>query len=265
MPNASRCRIRALLPALGLLVLAAASGGCATTSPDNGDAELHRARVHYDLAVDHLAKGRHALAIRELIQAERLDPTDPWIPLALGEAYRRKGHQEEAEAALLRAVAADPAFQQGRLNLSALYIQLGRHAEAIPHAAALAEDPTFPSPWRALTNLGWAEFKLGRLGDARRHLELATEYDPEYWPALLNLGILEAREGKPLAALQRFEQVLRLGPGRLAEAEAHFRMAEIYVSLGQRERAIEHLSAVDPGRASGQWGKRSADYLRLLR
>ena len=76
---------------------------------------------------------------------------------------------------------------------------------------------------------------------------------------------MEAREGNRLAALQLFERVLEVEPGPHAEAEAHYRTAEIHVSLGQRGRAIEHLSAASERRASGTWGKRSADYRKLLR
>lgn len=250
---------------LGVGVALLVGLGCATSGKSAKELELHRARVHYDLAVEHMAQGRTALALRELQQAEQLDPNDPWIPLALGEGYRRKGRLEQAEQHLLRAMEVDPGSQTARLNLSALYVQMKRYEDAIPLAVTLADDPTFPAPWRALTNLGWAELQLGRRKDARRHLELAAEYHEGYWPAQLNLGILEAEEGNRLEALQRFEHVLTRKPGPLPEAEAHFRMAEIYVSLGQRERAIQHLTAVGERRPSGTWGKRSADYLKLLR
>jgi tetratricopeptide (TPR) repeat protein len=257
---------RGAIRVLGAIAVVCALG-CATTQPveDGADVKLHKARIHYDVAVQHLASGRSALAIRELQQAAELDPSDPWITLALAEAYRRKGRVEEAETYLLRCLEIKPGWQHARLNLSALYIQLDHHQEALVHAKALVDDPTFPAPWRALTNLGWAEFKLGRRQPAREHLEQALEYHDGYWPALLDLGILEATEGNRLQALALFERVLALEPGPFAEAETHFRMGEIYVSLGQRERAIRHLTAVGEQRPSGTWGKRSADYLKLLR
>ncbi len=263
-------RIGSILHGLGTgaraVLLGAVALGCATTSgKDERQVELHRAKVHYDVGVERMAQGRTALALRELKRAQELDPSDAWIPLALAEGYRRKGRLEQAEQHLMRALELRPDFQSARLNLAALYVQLKRYEDAIPHASALTEDPTFPAPWRALTNLGWAQLQLGRRKEARRHLELAVEYHDGYWPALLDLGILEAEEGNRLAALQLFERVLEREPGPLAEAEVHFRMAEIFVSLGQRDRAIQHLTAVRERRPSGTWGKRSADYLKLLR
>lgn len=249
---------------LGVLFLGIAIG-CAASVDRSEDITWRKARVRYDMGVDHLAKGRVALAIREFQRAQELDSTDPWISVALAEAYRRRGVLEDAEQQLRRALKLEPELQAARLNLGALYIQMERYEDAIAQIAPLVEDPTFPAPWDALTNLGWAYFKLGKHAEARRHLERAVDFQPNYWKALLNLGILEAHEGHRLEALQLFEQVLEQNPGPYAEAEAHYRMAEIYISLGQRDQAIEHLSASRERHPRGTWGKRSAEYLEILR
>ena len=232
--------------------------------PSRGVVDKRKARSHYGLGIDHLRNGRAALAIRELRAAEMMDPGDAWIHLALAEAYRQKGVTAEAESHLERALDIDPDFQEARLNLSALYVQLERYEEALPPANELLADPTFPVPWKALTNRGWALMQLGRGAEARQDLELAVEYHPNYWQAVLNLGILEVEDGNRLEALELFDRVLALRPGPLAEAEANYRIGEIYVSLGNRERALEHLTAASAYRPSGPWGKRSEDYLKRL-
>lgn len=224
-----------------------------------------RARTHYRLGSDYLRKGNPAMAIRELRTAEQFDPTDEWVQLALAEAYIHRGRLGDAEAHMKRALELKPGFHEATLHLSALYIHLERYAEALPLARTLVDDPTYPQPWKALTNLGFAELKLGRLGEARSHLELAIEYDPGHWQALLNLGILESEAGNKLEALQRFERVLEIGPGPAAEAEVHYRMAVVYISIGNRERALEHLTVSASKRPSGPWGKRSEEYLERLR
>src|SRR5690606_40350034 len=92
---------------------------------------------------------------------------------------------------------------EAHLNLSALYIQLQRYEESIAHTRRLLEDPTFPQPWRALTNLGWAELQLGQARAAAEHLQLALDHRDDYWPARLNPGILDASRGRPAAAIAR--------------------------------------------------------------
>lgn len=252
----------ATLAACLLAVSGCATGGGSLTTQLETD---RRARAHYKLGVENLRLGRPALAVRELLAASEYEPKDPWVHLALAEAYRMQGHYGPAEKSLEESLRLRADFQEARLNLSALYVQMDRFDEAIAESQRLLRDPTFPVPWKALTNQGWAEIQLGRNADARRSLELALQYHEDYWQSHLNLGILEAKEGHHLEALERFERVLALEPGPMGEAEAHYRIAEIYVSLGNRDRALQHLTAVTRGGPSGPWGKRSEDYLKRLR
>ncbi len=253
---------------LGAILLCGALGlgGCATggSEAERFDGE-RRARAHYSVGVEHLREGRSALAIREFLAAESLQPDDPWIQLSLAEAFRLRGRDEDSEQRLRKALSMNPDLQPARLNLSALYVQTGRHELAIAETRRLLDDPTFPVPWKALANQGWAEYKLGRTGDARRSLELALEYHPEFWPAKLSLAVLDADQGRRLEAIQGLEQVLQEEPGPLAEAEANYRLAEIYISLGNRRKAVKHFTAARATEPSGEWGKRSAEYLERLR
>jgi type IV pilus assembly protein PilF len=259
-------RTREALVGSALLALAL---GCASTGGDEpkpiSTADQSRARAHQSVGSTHLREGRIALAIRELRAAEKLDPRDKWTQLTLAEAYRRKGLNADTERHLRQALTIDPAFQEARLTLSGLYIQTERYPEAIMEAQALIDDPTFPQPWTALTNKGWALAQTGHRAEAREALDHALEYNERYWRAHLNLGILDAEEGKRAEAIERFERVLALAPGPLGIAEANYRAAEIYVSLGDHEQALEHLVAATSQRPSGQWGKRSEDYLKRLR
>jgi type IV pilus assembly protein PilF len=240
--------------------------GCATPGAKlEREREIKKARAHFELGVDHLSHGRVALGLRELMSAERLDPNNARIQHALGDAYTRRDKMEEAERHLRRALELHPAYHDARLRLSNLYIHLQRYQEAIAETETLLDDPTFPGPWRALANQGWAEFRLGRRADARRDLELAREYNERYWPALLNLGILEAQEGHYPEAIALFEEMLELRPRASAVAEANYRLAEIYVSIGKRKRAVGHLKTAVAQAPGDLWGKKSEEYLKLLR
>jgi tetratricopeptide (TPR) repeat protein len=236
-------------------------GAGPAAAPELTDAQ-RRARMHYEVAIDRMRAGRNPEAIGELLQGVRLDPADANLRLALAEAYRRSGRLAETEEHLRAALAIDPGFQAAHLNLSGLYIQLERYEEATRHLEVLLEDPTFPHPWRALTNLGWTEYKLGRPAEAERHLQLALDYKEDYWPARLNLGILAADRGDQDQAVDHFERVLASTPGPLAEAEARYRLAELYVAMGDKRSAIAELHKASDLR--GPWGKRSAEYLQSL-
>lgn len=223
-----------------------------------------RAQMHYQMGVDHLRQGRSPEAIGELLNAERFNPADEKVQFALAEAYRQQGRNAETEAHLIRAIQIRPNYHDARLNLAGFYIQVDRIEEAIPLLNQLLAEPTFPAPWRALTNLGWAEYRLGRLDEAHQHLTLAVDYRPDYWPARLNLGILESEQGNRAEAIQHFERVLEGKLSPLAEAEVRYRLAEQLVSLGDKKGAVRHLTVASDLRPNGPWSKRSADYLKTL-
>ena len=264
--------------AVFLAVLAIGLPGCASTPAATREAQQRaakndlnefeketRSRAHYDLAVDHLARGRTPSALREFLSAVDYRPDDPWIHLGLGECYRRKSLYDQAEEHLLRAAELKPHFQTAQLNLSALYSHMKRYDESAVWAQKLVEDPTYPAPWRAFNNLGWAHLRAGRVDEARAALGSALEYEPSFWPAHLNLGILESEAGSKLDAIQHFEDVVDHKPGPFAEAEARYRMGELYVSLGNRGLALEQFTTVAEGPVgSSSWAKKSQDYMKIL-
>lgn len=254
----------------GLLILIAS--GCAMVQTPNEDTSIvSNARARRDLGIDYLSSRRTALAIRELRASLEGDPSDPETHLWLGEAYRRKGQTKEALAAFEEAAERAARTkniqveQDARLNLSALFSQMGKYELALDHCEALSVDPTFSSPWRPLTNCGWALLQLGRLDEARTHLTNALEFFPRYGPALLNLGILETKSNHPLAAVTALEKAI--ASGRLSSSgrsEANFRLGEIFVSLGDREKAIARFRAAVETGPTLAWGSQSQAYLDLL-
>ncbi len=252
--------------AVGLLALGGASLGCATpASRARDDLELRKARAHFELGVDHLHGGRTALALRELMAGEVLDPKNARIHHALAEAFLRLGKLADAELHLNRVLEIHDKYHDARLMLSSIYIHQERFEEAIFQTTLLLDDPTFPGPWRALATQGWAYYRLNRRAEARRDLETGRDYNPKYWPVLLNLGILEQEEGHQVEAIENFAAVLALDPRPSANAEANYRLAEIYVSTGQRKQAIDHLVTAVAKAPTDPWGKKSEEYLKLLR
>jgi Tfp pilus assembly protein PilF len=233
---------------------------------------VSEARAKRDLGIDYLSTRRTAMAIRELQASLDLDPVDPQTHLWLGEAFRRKGQTARAEQYLQDAVALaverddHRAEQEARLNLSALLSQMGRYEDSLEHCTSLAEDPTYSTPWRALSNCGWALMKLGRFGESRSHFQRALEFHPRFAPALLNLGILEAEEGHRLAAIKALGRAIesrRLSTS--GHAEANYRLGELYVALGRRDKALAHFREAAKVAPEEDWGAQSQAYLDLLR
>jgi len=253
-----------ILGGVALLALATTLGCATTPTRAEREATNKKAESHRQLGMDHLANGRPERAIRELMMSDRLNPHHPTTLYGLARAYLIKSKQDEAEKLLLEALEIHPGYHEARYDLSTLYIQQERWEESLVQSAILLDDPTFPAPWSAHNNYGWAAFHLGREAEAREHLKLAREFNGDYWPALLNLGILENQEGHRLEAIELFHRALDLNQDPSAEAETNYRLAEVYVSLGKRERAMDHLKTAVAQAPNGPWGKKSEDYLKIL-
>ncbi len=249
------------------LALALLLVGCATLSSE----ERGRFTAHRDLGGAYLQKGQFELAIREYRAAVEIWDGDAETHFSLGEAYRQKLAFAEAEAHFRRALELDPRLLDARLNLGVVYMQQERWAESIRENQALVDDPTFLRPGRALVNMGWAHYKSGDRASAEQLFRRAIATDAGNYQAWLNLGIVLYDEHVLGESVDAFAKVLALLAGRpaelfgAAEAEARFRMAMAHVRLGQRERAIEQLEIASDRGGEAVWGKKSRDYLAVLK
>ncbi|MCS5636841.1 MAG: tetratricopeptide repeat protein, partial [Myxococcota bacterium] len=185
-------------PIVGLLValflwLPGVSGCLTTTSSEPKVDPIALAAAVRDVGLEQLRQGNNAMAIRKLREAELKNPKDPLTYAGLGEAFRRKGRLVEAEENLLLSLELSPDphaqdRQRAMLTLAAIYIQLGRYGETEDLCQALIDDPTYALPWVALTQRGWAEYKAGRLQEARASYEEALDFRSSYVVAHFNLG-----------------------------------------------------------------------------
>lgn len=257
--NVSRALLVALLAGL-------AGMACTTATPK----DVSRADSHRDLAGVKLAKGETERAIKEYQTAIRFNPDDAEAHFQIAAAYSRKGMLQDTERELREAIRLDPEHLEARLALGVAFLQMERWSDAAAEFERLAADPTFVRPTRALVNLGWAHYKSGDLERAKTDFERAIELDRSNYVAHLDLGIVHYDQGELVEAVQRFEECVRIlaerpvkvfGP---VEAEARYRMAQAYVRLGKRDRAVDSLRvAVDRGGES-EWVRKSNDYLKVL-
>ncbi len=249
---------------LGMVWLATGLLGCATLTGGASDQNARKAVSRLEVGTDHLTNGRSALALREFLAAEKFDPKNARVQYALADAYLARGKRAEAQLHVRRALEIFPDYHDARLFLSALLLIEKRYADTISECDRLIDDPTFASPWRALTNRAWAEFKLGRKKEARESLEYAREYQRQYWPATLALAILEGDAGRRPEAIRLYQEIIAQGPGAAVEAEVNYRLAEVYVALGKRREAMGHLTTSVARAPESPWGKKSQEYLKRL-
>lgn len=134
-------------------------------------------------------------------------PGDVDLVFSLGVASERLGRHAEAESAFQRVLELDPDDSRTLNYLGYMWadrgVNLDRALELIRRAVALE-----PDNGAYVDSLGWAYFRLGRLTEARRHLEEAARLLPEDATILEHLGDLYVALEIPEKAREIYRRAL---------------------------------------------------------
>jgi Flp pilus assembly protein TadD len=186
---------------LGLGVLLALVGACATSSSDRRPDTVHARK---QLARELIARQdfRAAFFYADALHRER--PTDAEPLVLRGIIYREQGLAQEAEADLREAVQRDASSAEAHSALGVLLDGSGRGAEAGEHhrqANALApNNPVY------LNNEGFSLFLRGRTSEAVKIYQQAARLDPTNHRIRTNLGFAYAAVGDWPRAAHEFDQ-----------------------------------------------------------
>jgi tetratricopeptide (TPR) repeat protein len=106
-------------------------------------------------------------------------------------------------------------------------------------------------------NAGNKSYKRGNLGKATNYYQKALEFDPNFYLAYYQLGVLEKKQGHSQTAIDYLNKVIEVKPDH---AKTWFTLGSVHESDGKTELAIEHYSKaieINPGyaKAYGNLGK----------
>lgn len=229
-----------------------------------GDSEARRreASASQQYAIAFLQEKQPAKALNELMKAEALAPDDPEIKNTYGLAYWAKREFAMAEKKFQEAVAIDPKYSEAWNNLGAFYIDQGRFDLAINALRKALENVYYSTSERALVNLGWCYYKTGRLEEARRTLEDASDLAPTFALAHKNLGLVLQELGDHKGAVQKFDQTLKLYS---LDQETIFQKGVSLLKLGDRAGAKASLEEAWRLGPTTDLGKSARTYLDILK
>ena len=129
-----------------------------------------------------------------------------------------------------------PGSAEYRAFLGGAYVEVGRHADAIPHLqSAIRLDETRAG---AHADLGTALMSQGRLPEALVHLQRAAALAPRDESMQYNLGNGLKTAGRPAEAAAAYERALSLNPDF---ADARVNLGVLLFSAGRTREALPHL------------------------
>jgi type IV pilus assembly protein PilF len=198
---------------LSAVLLAALAAGCGTTQPgavapppepqiqpavrppQPQATPRQRAELHTDLAAGYFERGQMDVALEELAEAEKLDPSVPRIYNIYGLVQVALGESAKAESSFKRAIALAPEDSEIRHNWGWFLCSHGRPAEAIPEFEHAIRNPLYRTPEIALVNAGKCSALAGNSAAADGYFRRALALQPTHAGAAYNLALLHYKAG----------------------------------------------------------------------
>ena len=246
----NRCTRWLLLSLVSLLSLALTSA-CVT------DDARKASEARRELGVTYMTEGNTEAALRELVQAKKLNPRDAKIRHALGMAFFAKEVPKKAEEELKAAIRLDPGLSEARLNLSSLYLDQQRFEEAIVQLKLVTEDYLYRQPARAWNNLGWAYYKTGKRQEALRAYQKALQIAPQFCQALHNASLLQTENQGLDSALNFAQRAVQNCPQDL---RFRLQLGQVQAQLkrvADARTTLQEVAEKDPNGALGAEAKKA--------
>ncbi len=233
------------------------SWGCSTN-----EQALQKASIHSRLGLNHLQQGDPTSALRELLEAERLNPNDPQTHYALGWAYSAKGRFPQALEHYRQALKLDPKYTEAHNAMGGAYLEMGLWDEAIKEFETVLRDILYLTPFYVLNNMGWAYYKKGARKSAIEYFKKAIAMKPDFGLAYYNMGLAYKDNQQTEEAIA----ALRLAVGLASKfLDAHFQLGLLYFNIGKRGEAEKSFQAVVRIAPQSESARLAQQYLDLLK
>ncbi len=166
----------------------------------------------------------------------RRDPTNPLIYEHLGVCYEQLGQILKGARLYQEAIQNKADTDQILAKLGAIFLRLGNKARAIEFMEQAAS--LNPTDLKNLDNLSTVYFEMGRLADAERVLRAILAQDDHHSVANNLYGILEIQRGHEEQARQYFEKAIQYNPGL---AQAYMNLGILAQDAGDTQQAITYF------------------------
>lgn len=247
--------MRRLIP---LLLLAVVLSACSSGDKKTTD-ELES---HYMLGVSYLRAGDPTMALKEFLLAEKVDDDVAKVQNGIGQAFYYKRAYTDAEKHYLRALDLDENNPQYQNNLAACYLAAGRLDDAIRYFTAAASNLLFGRAEIAWTGAGDAQMQKQAYKDALKSFNAALDVNRRFAPAYFYRGNVYAIQGQDDKAVADYRKAIEYEPNY---SDAYFKLGMILMKQRDTQGAIKAFNRVVTLAPESEFGKQSANYLKVLR
>lgn len=188
---------------LGLLAMIVLTS-CSSKSED---LRIKQAGLYFAAGTQSLVQGEYTDALKNLLEANKLDPNNPELLTNLGMAYYFKGEEAVAIKMLQQVLKINPANSDASNNLASIYYRNGDYVEAERLYKKVLADLTYDKQARTYFNLGLIENEIHKNSvAAEKYFKKSIDEDENYCPSFHELGLIQFRRRQFNSALRRFKE-----------------------------------------------------------
>lgn len=159
----------------------------------------------------------------------------------LGYISSEFGKYDEAISYYNRAISVDPEYSDAQNMLGVTYARLENWNEAVKYFKAALSNPTYATPERAYSNLGYAYYMMQDYTKAEEALKESLVRNPVLHNAMYILGLVYTKTDDDSRAIKEFKRAIGLMPNYV---DAHWEIANAYLREGKRAKALKHFKMV---------------------
>ena len=243
-----------------LLFIAVLMVSCAA---QNSLRNTRMAAAKRDVGEAYMRQGDYTAALRELLEAEKLNPEDHLVQNDLGICYMNKKRMADAISHFKKAVAIKSNFASARNNLGTAYLALKEWDTAIEIFKSISKDALYGTPHYPLSNIGLAYFHKGEFKTALRYYKEALKIKDNFVNALRGAGRCYLALNNGRLAVKYLERAINIAP---KVPELHYELAEANLLIGRTRQAIvSYESAVELAMPESDVAEKARKRLQSIR
>jgi tetratricopeptide (TPR) repeat protein len=229
-------RFRIGLSSLAVLVcLVLFIGGCANEKA---------ARLRLNSGIAYLESRNYPLALKELLEAEKQDSSNPLIHYYLGILYHVKGLPNDSIREFEKAIDLKSDYSEAYNYLGLVYDSTGQFDNAIASYKKALSNLLYETPSFAWNNLGWSYYKKGDYDAAVSAFSEAIKLEPNLYSHAvfeINIGRSFLAKKEYDRAILHFNKVLQTAPDFI---EARYWLGKCFEGQNKKYAALKEYQAV---------------------
>lgn len=234
--------------------------GCGTTRAEN----QNRSDLLLQLGITQIGNNNYPGALRNFLEAEKLNPQNAAIQSNLGLVYFLRQKNELSIKHFKRAIELEPTYTEAKNNLARVYIEDSQYQEAEQLLKQVLADLTFPDQNKAYINLGLSYFNQKKYAKARNTFATVINKSPSNCVAQTYYGRTYFEEGDYGQAAQALDRAIGFCQAELVD-EPHYYSALAYYRLGDRSKSMARFNEIRKYYPNGLFREKAEDMLNLIR